>query len=556
MAKKSKLVFLFAAFLIIAGCANQMSPEGGEIDTQPPTILDVFPKDGTTNFKENYLEIDFSEWVEKQSAQDAVFISPALKHRLEFDWSGKTLTVTIKDTLQENTTYTVTVGTDVADINNRNKMASSFVFAFSTGNKIDKGKILGKVFTSKNEGVLIFAYQTDNEVDPTKQKPNYISQIGSNGQYSLVGLRNGNYKIFSVRDKLRDLIYQKNEDEIGFQFKKLILSDEIIELNENNFMLSSEDTIKPNLSKAFMPDRNHLIVEFSKAIDSSKLSNNNFHLYDSTTQNKIVPSYFYKGDARANQFVLGFTDTTSFANYLLHASNIQDMFENVTPQDKIAFIYKADKDTLVNKLTKAAGYLPDGKMDFEQSLIKIDFADALTINDVKERISVVDDKKVNQKILVDRIDDASFNIRIDQKIKPATDYTVLFNAKGLKDQSNKNVDTVYKQIVKANSELDFSGVSGTVESIGDSTSKVIVLETAALPKRVYSQKSVKNKFDIKKVIPGKYLIWSFTDDNGNGKYDHGKINPFKHSEKFVYYPDTLNLRARWPVGDVKIEFKK
>jgi len=46
------------------------------------------------------------------------------------------------------------------------------------------------------------------------------------------------------------------------------------------------------------------------------------------------------------------------------------------------------------------------------------------------------------------------------------------------------------------------------------------------------------------------------ENNKNGKYDFGTISPFKFSEEFKFYPDTLNLRARWPIGGVNIDFQK
>ena len=86
---------------------------------------------------------------------------------------------------------------------------------------------------------------------------------------------------------------------------------------------------------------------------------------------------------------------------------------------------------------------------------------------------------------------------------------------------------------------------------------MVILESAETIKRTYQQKvDGKKKFDFKKVVPGKYLVWSFKDKNKNSKYDFGTIIPFKHSEEFKYYPDTLNLRARWPVGGVNIDFQK
>ena len=247
MAKNSKSIikiFAVASLVLFARCANQLAPGGGEVDTVPPIIKEIIPENGTVNYHEDYFEISFSEYVDKRSVQEAIFISPALQKTLKYDWSGKTLTVYFNDTLKTNTTYTVSIGTDVKDMNNGNKMAESLTFTFSTGDKIDKGKISGKIYDPSPEGVMIFAYQTDEkEADPAIQKPDYVSQVGKNGNYSLLGLRNGNYSIFAVSDKFRDLLYQSNDDGIGVQNKKVELNDKIIEYEHVDFFLTVEDTI-------------------------------------------------------------------------------------------------------------------------------------------------------------------------------------------------------------------------------------------------------------------------------------------------------------------------
>lgn len=556
MVKNSKLIILFA-LILFSGCANQMAPGGGEVDKIPPTVIESFPKDGTTNFKDQYLEVKFSEYVDRLSVQNAVFISPALEKGFDYSWTGKTLTIEIKDTLLVNTTYTVTIGTDVVDFNNRNKMAEPFSFVFSTGNKIDKGKISGIVHTERTNNVMIFAYQTDDEIDPGKLKPNYISQIGEKGSYSLVGLRDGNYKIFAIRDNLKDLLYQPNEDEFGVQSKKIVLqSPQTVEINNIDFFLTKEDTVAPKLNSAFMPDRNHLVVEFNEGVDSTLLGTNNFSLLDTVTSKLYKPDYFFKSNLKRNQFCLVFKDTSSFANCQLTVKNFRDLKGNITEQDKIAFIYKSAKDTTLNKITKLSGEYFESKIEFDEPILNVQFFDAIDSSEVIKRISVEDEKKNKIPFTSRKTDDALFRLQMSQRLKQGADYKLLLDMKNYVNNSRKSLDTVYQHKFNATSELDFSGVSGNVTS-NDETQKYVVVESVSTPKTIYKQKiDNKNKFDFKKIIPGKYIAWAFKDRNNNSKYDFGKVKPFGLSEEFKFLPDTLNLRARWPVGDVNILFDK
>ncbi len=561
MAKKSKLIsksIIIGAMILFSGCANQLPPGGGEPDTIPPQVIESFPQNGTVNFKENYIELTFSEYVDKRSVQDAVFISPALQKALEYDWSGKSLSIYFQNTLKQNTTYTVSVGTDVKDIHNNNKMAESFTFAFSTGNKIDKGKISGRVYDRNSEGVMIFAYRgAGDETDPGKQSPDYISQVGKNGKYSLLGLADGGYKIFAVKDKLRDGKYQKNEDEFGVQFRDIDLNDKFNEVTDIDFFLTSEDTISPKISNVIMKDRNHLLIEFTDKIDSTKLSVENFYLFDSTANKKILPSYIFKGDAKPYQFYVGLKDTLEKKEgWVLISKGITDFASNLSAEEKNSITVKNDRDTISLKLVRSAGELPGDKVDYEASKFTISFNDAIDSEFLINKLSILDAKGSSYKLALKRIDDALFNVLVASKLKQSTEYTLSTDLKNYYDFSGNKVDSLFKNKFTTANELDFSGVSGNITT-NDTTQSILILESAEGVKRTYQQKvDEKKKFDFKKVLPGKYLLWGYKDKNKNDKYDSGTIIPFKSSEEFRYYPDTLNLRARWPVGGVSIDLQK
>ncbi|MCW8996770.1 MAG: Ig-like domain-containing protein, partial [Psychromonas sp.] len=131
-----KIIFIFfiLSFILIK-CANQLPPSGGDVDTIPPKIVELNPPDGTTNYDKDYFELEFSEYVDKRSVADAIFISPFIEGSLELSWTGTTLDAVFPEELKKDVTYTITIGTDVVDLNNKNRMAESFTFSFSTGNK-------------------------------------------------------------------------------------------------------------------------------------------------------------------------------------------------------------------------------------------------------------------------------------------------------------------------------------------------------------------------------------------------------------------------------------
>ena len=561
MAKKSKLIFacsISISFLFLNGCANQMAPGGGEIDKIPPQVIEVAPLNGTTNFTDDHFEIRFDKYVDKRSVQDAIFISPTIPKGLKYDWGGKTLDVYFKDSLRKNTTYTVTIGTDVKDLNNSNKMAEAFTFAFSTGPKIDKGMLSGKIYDSNPDGVMVFAYKSEGkEIDISKQKPDYVSQVGKNGKYAMFGLSDGSYEVFAIRDQLRDLVYQRNDDEIGIQFKDIVLKDSSNKISDVDFFLTKKDTIAPKVLNVFMKDKNHLTVEFGKPIDSLKVSVKNFYLEDTVSQKKVIPKFFYKGDAKPNQFYLVIADSLHPENpWELFADSIPDLYNNYSGIEKNSFIPKAERDTVALKPQSAQGELPEGKVDLDNPILLLEFNDAADIAELEKKISVEDMKGNTIPFKLSKKDDASFKINVLAKLKQSTDYNVNIDFRNYRDFAGNREDSLFKYKVTTANELDFSGASGIISG-ADTTHAVMMLQAVSGNKAIYSEKlASKKNFDFKKIVPGKYLIWGFLDRNKNDKYDFGSVLPFQYSEEFKYYPDTLNLRARWPVGDISISFDK
>jgi hypothetical protein len=54
---------------------------------------------------------------------------------------------------------------------------------------------------------------------------------------------------------------------------------------------------------------------------------------------------------------------------------------------------------------------------------------------------------------------------------------------------------------------------------------------------------------------GKYTISAFNDSGGSGEYAFGVPAPFRPSDRFTVFPDTIRVRARWGVEGVLVKFR-
>jgi hypothetical protein len=56
-----------------------------------------------------------------------------------------------------------------------------------------------------------------------------------------------------------------------------------------------------------------------------------------------------------------------------------------------------------------------------------------------------------------------------------------------------------------------------------------------------------DEFSFTGLPEGKYTVEGFRDTDGDGRYSFGKLDPYTLSERFAVHPETLKIRARWPV---------
>ena len=553
--RKNTLIFLLLSFILIK-CANQLPPSGGEEDKIPPKIVTVFPADGTTKFDKNYFELEFSEYVDKRSVREAIFISPFVEGNFNYSWSGTTLEVTFPEKLKDDVTYTITIGTDVLDLNNKNRMAQAFTFSFSTGDKIDRRIISGRVYGKAKEGIFIYAYKMQEGPDTLlNRKPDYVSQTGVDGNFSLQGLGAGNYRLFAVNDKFRDYLYQQDQDEIGIPHTDIILSETDSLYSDIYFMLFNADVSSPRLISGIMTDRNHMIVSTNKVLDKKSILAENFSLVDSTENKVYEVDYAFKGKTKPEEFILIFDAEINPANQLyLLSDTLIDLMGNIMIGDFTKVVVSDRPDTSSIKIVStepAAG----GMVDFEKTEIKISFDEAFSKDFKVSAVSFTDTLNNPVGFDIQFFDDATLWIKPDENLRPDKDYLVKLQLGNFVDLAGNKKDSLFTLKFRTISGLDFTGLSGNVINLDYSKNPILMLESVETPQLKYEHKPNLDKFEFNRVEPGKYLLWCFLDADSSGKYNYGWPEPIDFSERFAFHPDTVNLRPRWEVTDLIFRFK-
>ena len=216
----------FALFFLLlvgaighSGCANIVPPVGGPRDTLPPRLLFVTPGDSAKHFTTNKIVFTFDEYIDPKDIRTELIVSPVPKTEPIVDSKLKTLTVKIKDTLDPNTTYSLSFGKAIRDYNEGN-ILRDFRYVFSTGDHIDQGSFGGKVLvamTGKADSTLTVllhrkfdspaglkkndsAVFKDGDSAVVKDRPRYIAKVDSTGQFFFRNLEPGVYTVYAIKD--------------------------------------------------------------------------------------------------------------------------------------------------------------------------------------------------------------------------------------------------------------------------------------------------------------------------------------------------------------------
>jgi uncharacterized protein (DUF2141 family) len=561
---------LLGCIVFLISCANQIPPQGGPIDTTPPTIISTYPSENTLHYSDKRLSFEFDKYVEHRSAEESIFISPHIAD-LEFDWSGKELEVTFREALRKNTTYVVNVGTDVRDLRSPpNRLAQAYTFAFSTGADIDRGAIRGKVFPAKPadhpEGVMIFAYQLSginpDTLDPGTQKPDYITQTGSNGSFYLQHLAFGPYRIVAVRDEYRNLLYDTQVDEFGVPAHDFVLSVADTLQDDVLIQLGREDTTAPRLVKADPRDKNHVSIEFSEPIDTTGGVHISLSIVDTLSRNRLNVFGVIPDPLSLSAFTLVTAPQDSTKSYLLSIDTARDFANNkIDPKvNSLVFGGSAAADTLLPKIALTS--IQDSTRGvILKPEIQIQFSDAVQPQSFAKAIFLRDTSRMEVPSSVHWLNDASCRILLQRDLMSKSWYTISILTENGLDWSGKKFKDSLKTIRFETLDAEaLSSIEGIVIDTNAAESRATIVVTAEdvdakVQKSHTTSANQSGNFYIGQLEEGRYIVHAYRDQNRNGKYDAGSPHPFVGSERFNYASDTLKVRARWPLEGVRIELK-
>jgi len=538
------IYFTLLGGLLLSSCAKQSSPMGGPSDEDPPKLLSSSPTDQSTSIRPEKIVLTFDEYVALDNPSKGIVITPKIqKDLVEFSSLKNTVTLLLKQDLEDSTTYVFDFQKSVVDLSEKNP-AEKLKLVFSTGPTIDSLYLSGTVYfpfpeaTEDFKNVLVGIYPAMDSTDVFTAPPYYIAQADTLGNFTLSNLKAGEYRAYAWRDTNGNLKAEFKNEEYDFFPDTLVLDKQEDGLS---FNLSKAD-INPiriirtaNFGKNFDVVLNRNVIQTrvtGKGIGEEILyttEEKRIRFYPKTAQKDSIPLQLHLQDS------VGFTkDSVVWAKFPTSERKPEKL--EVTANSGKSFYGKLSMELTFNK--------PITQIRLDSLYLAYDSASIMPIK--REMIYFTDSTKRDLLHLTLAIPD-SVNAEI---------FTL-----HAKDSTFQDVEGTYNDKIlaanyrklKRNALAD--GISGKIEG----ANPPYVLQLLNGKKEVSYELLIKegSSFAFNLLEAGSYTLRIIEDKNANGSWDPSNYIKRKQAERVFYYVGEdgdreLVIRGGWTVEDLTI----
>ena len=592
----SSFFFFYSLFFI--SCARMGSPDGGWYDETPPRVIAASPADKSTHVKSRKVNIYFDEYIKIEDAQNKVIVSPPQLEQAEIKAAGKRIVVELKDSLKDNTTYTVDFSDAITD-NNEGNPLGNYTYSFSTGEQIDTFEVAGYVLNAENlepvKGILVGLY--DDLADSAfKTKPMIrVSRTDSRGHFVVKGVAPGTYRAYALQDADGDFVYNQKSEMLAFSHHTFEPSAKP-DIRQDTLWRDTLhiDVVQQVPYTHFLPDDLTLLAFTAVQTDrhllkTERIEPEKFGLFF-TYGDSLLPQikglnfeadsafiieanerrdtifYWLRDTALVNQDTLRIelqyqaTDTTGL---LIQKTDTIEALPKLSYEKRMKDQQKEfEKWQKEQEKKRKRGESYDSVMAVKPLQLKLSASGSIApdqniILEVPAPLERYDTAGIHLYCKIDTLwYRASFLFQpIEGKLrhfellgewKPGTEYSLEIDSAAFR--------TIYglengamKSGIKV-TELDmFSTLSVTLTGISPEYLVVQLLnKSGVMVKQAHAAPD--GTVDFFYVNPGEYYLSAFVDKNGNGKWDTGDYDADMQPEDVYFYSEATECKAKWDVS--------
>ena len=345
-------------------CATPLAPTGGPTDKEGPSIIRTVPQNLQTGVSSQRVEIEFSEYVNRNSLSSNLQIEPDIGIDYQLSWKKKTLFIDFDSPLPDSTTLLITLGNKVSDTRN-NAMGASEVIAFSTGDQIDTGGLIGKVLNAETgkglEGKEVFLFPNTYDV---KQKALYRTETDTGGTFRFNYVRETEYSIVHFEDRNRNKIWDSSlESAHAFNIRSLNVQNGVIDTLASIYVMEA-DTVRPEVLGVGLLSSSRLRIRFSEAIMNEFTGQITLETGFDGTEFSATPLYIAQADPSI-VFAQSSRSLQQDSTYVLRVKGFVDSFGNVMEPFTQDLLGSVAVDTTIQRFI---GVRPEGILGMRDSV--------------------------------------------------------------------------------------------------------------------------------------------------------------------------------------------
>lgn len=600
---KTKHILEGFALLLFVACASIGTPDGGIYDEIPPKVVSSFPADRSVGNTTRKMRINFNEYIKLENANEKVIVSPPQIEPANIRADGKSVKITLYDSLQSNTTYTIDFSDAIVDNNEGNPMGH-YTYSFSTGTEIDTMEVSGAVLNAENlepiKGILVGLYPVDSLFNDSifRQKPfSRVSRTNGSGRFCIKGVRPGTYRAFALEDKDGDFLFSQKSERIAFMqdtftttCKQEIRMDTIWrdstqidtilavpyvhylpdDLVLNAFLEAGQDQ---HLLKMERPNPDILRLFFTAPADTLPVIKGlNFDekclVADASLHNDTITywitdtAFTHREDTMKYEITFLETDSTGV---LQPHTETQEVAPKVTWQK----IYKEEqkkiqewKKAREKRMKKSKEPLPPESNPYEIKFLEMSVKPTGSIDPnqnvlfaAKQPIAIADTSRMHLYIKKDSLwisepflflpnrDVKSYTLYAEWEEKRQYRFTIDSTAiVGVMGDPCKSLNNEFS----VRGQDDFGSLF--VHVLLPDTARIIVQLMSNADKCVAELPAGRDgRADFFYLKPGEYYMRCFVDHNHNASWDTGEYAGAQQPEQVYYFPKPISVKAKWDI---------
>ena len=582
---------------MIVSCARMGQPDGGWYDDTPPRVVHTDPADKGTGVKSKKVTITFDEFIKLEDATSKVVISPPQIEPADIKASGKKIVVELKDSLMDNTTYTIDFSDAISDNNEGNPMGN-YTYSFSTGERIDTFEVSGNVLDATNlepiKGILVGLYDDLSDTVFARKPFIRVSRTDSRGRFVIRGIAPGTYRVYALQDADGNYIYSQKSEMLALShetfnpyakpdirqdtvWRDTLRIDSIIRTPYTHFypddiVLRAFTALQTDryLVKSERAEPNKLNFYFSYGNDSlPQLRGLNFNsdsafVVDSNLKNDTI-TYWIKDTTLINTDSLTLearyliTDSTGT---LVMQTDTLEMIPKMSYEKRMKQEEKENEKWLKEQeKKKKKGEAYDSIMPLKPLEPQISGGGTITPEQnifftMPTPLQKCDTSAIH---LYSKIDTLWYKSRFEwlpvpgnikkfelrAEWRPDIEYSLEVDSAAFVDIYGL-VSKSIKQGIKVSSNDEFGSLIVNVS--GQRDSATVIVQLLGSNDNVQKEaKVVDGAAEFFYLKAGKYYLKAFVDNNDNGLWDTGDYYADLQPEDVYYYPKEVECKEKWDI---------